>query len=216
MSFKYVICLDFEATCWEYGHGRCDSEIIEIAAILLNLESGETESQFHCFVRPTLRPKLSRYCINLTGIKQRQIESKHTFPVVLETFIAWLHSLEQKKSLRYTSLAGIRATDDGPNATFCSWSNNDLKTIFRRDCDRNGITCPSILKAWIDVQKRFEILHSNKRRGPWKFSDALQCANIRPVGRAHSGLSDARNLVTMVMYLIRRGLCFSTANDYYH
>lgn len=127
-----------------------------MAAILLNTETGVIESKFHCYVRPTIRSRLSRYCIDLTGIKQRLINTKNPFPVVYEQFIAWLQRLQRKKGIRYTSLAGIRATD-GPNTTFCSWSSYDLKYFLRRECNRNGIICPSFLKAWIDVQKRFEV-----------------------------------------------------------
>lgn len=129
---------------------------LEIAAIVLNVETGETEKKFHCYVRPTRCPILSEYCKQLTGIKQRMVDSKEPFPVIFNRFMEWLKSLETGEGLRFTSLAGIRATD-GPNTSFCSWGDNDLKFYFRKECERNNIVCPSYLKAWIDMSKRFKV-----------------------------------------------------------
>lgn len=219
-------------------------EILEIAAVLLNVETGVIECEFHCYVRPTRFPKLSDYCKQLTGITQSQVNSKQPFPAIYPRFISWLKYLEKKYGIRYTSLASIRASE-GPNTTFCSWSNSDLKGFFRKQCERNKIFCPSYLKAWIDMSRRFkvgqfqiwchfkrttsiellfllfcsflyQIKYSDGKGKRYKFSDALALANIQPVGRAHSALYDATNLASLVMHLIKIGLHFGIANDYYH
>lgn len=48
LGLKYLIVMDFEATCWEkpYGRGK-PQEIIEFPACLLNLTTGEIEKVFH-------------------------------------------------------------------------------------------------------------------------------------------------------------------------
>lgn len=61
-----------------------------------------------------------------------------------------------------------------------------------------------------------KIKYSAGPRKPRKFSEALERANIRPVGRPHSGLMDATNLATLVMHLIGKGLLFGIASEYYH
>lgn len=51
--------------------------------------------------------------------------------------------------------------------------------------------------------------------GEWRFSIALRMANIRTVGNAHSGISDAINLAKLSMHLINRGVRCSEINNYY-
>lgn len=48
LGLKYLIVMDFEATCWEkpYGRGK-PQEIIEFPACLLNLTTGEIEKVCH-------------------------------------------------------------------------------------------------------------------------------------------------------------------------
>lgn len=128
----------------------------ELAAVLLNTETGLTEDRFHHYVRPTLFPELSSYCVNLTGITQNLVDQQETFPVIYRKFINWLEKLQYEKGLRYTTFAERRISD-GLNATFCSWSNWDLRFFFRIECERNNLGCPSYLKTWIDVRKMFDV-----------------------------------------------------------
>lgn len=137
----------------------CVSQLIcvtELAAVLLNLDTGIIEDQFHYYVRPTQNSILSSYCVNLTGIKQSLIRSQETFPVIYKKFIDWIQKLQEEKELNFTSLSGIRASD-GRNATFCSWSDWDLGFYFRVECERLRIFCPGMLKAWIDVVNMFNV-----------------------------------------------------------
>ncbi|CEH19496.1 Predicted exonuclease [Ceraceosorus bombacis] len=50
---------------------------------------------FHTFVRPTWRPRLTRFCRELTGIDQSTIDAAPTFPAALDALRAFLsrHSL---------------------------------------------------------------------------------------------------------------------------
>lgn len=122
----------------------------------MNVNSGAIEDRFHYFVRPTLNPVLSSYCINLTGITQALINRQEEFPVIYNKFINWLRKLQSEMGLEFTSNEKTR-TSDGPNATFCSWTNWDLNYYFRIDCERNGISCPKNLMAWIDISELFEV-----------------------------------------------------------
>lgn len=124
--------------------------------MLLNLQNGAIESQFHRYVRPTLNPILSDYCINLTGISQVLINRQSTFPLVYQAFIDWLDQIAQAKQLRYAT-PNFRIVNYMCNTTFCSWTNWDLGRFFRMDCERNSLQWPAELRAWIDARKIFEV-----------------------------------------------------------
>lgn len=128
----------------------------EFAAVLLNISNGALVDCFHHFVRPTRYPILSPYCINLTGITQAHIDLHEPFLNIYNKFLNWLRKLQLEMGLRFTSNDEINASD-GPNATFCSWSNWDLEFFFPIECARYHITCPIKLKAWIDVSVLFEV-----------------------------------------------------------
>lgn len=128
----------------------------EFGAVVLNLQSGQIVSDFHEYVRPTQRPILSEYCINLTGITQSLINAKPNFPIVYQKFVAWL---EQIRNVYHLKLAAPneRSIQYGINTAFCSWTNWDLGRYLRSDCKRHGIQPKSYLKAWIDARKVFEV-----------------------------------------------------------
>lgn len=128
----------------------------EIGALLLNLKSGAIESQFHRYVRPTMNPTLSGYCIDLTGISQTLIDRQSKFPLVYQAFIEWLNQIAKEKQLCYATPSN-RYANFQCNTTFCSWTNWDLGFYFRLDCTRNGVLWPSILRAWIDAKKIFKV-----------------------------------------------------------
>lgn len=129
---------------------------LEIGAVLLNLRSGIVESEYHAYVKPTQRPILSDYCINLTGITQKFIDNQTTFLVARQQFINWLDQISKVKGLRFTK-PNIRSTQYNCNTTFCSWTNWDLGHYFRLDCQRNALEWPAYLRAWIDARKTFEV-----------------------------------------------------------
>lgn len=67
-SLRYLLILDFEATCGDAVDGR--NEIIEFPTLVYNLEEDKVQSTFHEYVRPVIHPKLTPFCIDLTGITQ--------------------------------------------------------------------------------------------------------------------------------------------------
>merc|ERR1712212_1436792 len=65
-------------------------EIIEFPAVLVEVETGKTIAKFHSYGRPRINPLLSRFCVELTGITQQQVESAPYFPAVFNNFTDWL------------------------------------------------------------------------------------------------------------------------------
>lgn len=129
---------------------------IEFGAVLLNLHSGNIESEFHEYVRPVGRPILSEYCINLTGITQQLIDSQPSFPIVYQRFVSWLEKIRVNYQLKFAE-PNYRYANNGINTTFCCWTNWDLSTYLRMDCTRHGIIRKPHLKAWIDARKIFGV-----------------------------------------------------------
>lgn len=129
----------------------------EIGAVLLNVNTGDVEDQFHHYVRPTKFPKLSRFCIDLTGITQTMVDNGEPFPSVFPKFQNWIEKVQSEKNLRFTTPTERRATPDGPNVSFCSWSNFDLEFFFKLECQRANINIPPHFKAWIDARKLYDV-----------------------------------------------------------
>lgn len=124
--------------------------------MLLNLKSGEIESEFHEFVRPTHHPILSDFCLNLTGVTQTVIDCQQPFPTVFNRFVSWLDEIRRENDVHLTT-PNQKSVRSGANATFCTWTDWDLLDFFPSDCKRNGIKCPDSLKAWIDARKKFDV-----------------------------------------------------------
>ena len=69
-KLRYLLVLDFEATCGESGFPRHEMEIIEFPTIVYDLEEKKEVGRFHEYVRPVVRPQLTEFCTELTGIAQ--------------------------------------------------------------------------------------------------------------------------------------------------
>lgn len=132
------------------------SFLTEFPAVLLNIVTGQIEDEFHQFVRPTKRPKLSDYCRQLTGISQKRIGLAKKFPVVFREFSLWLDEIVARKQLVfYTKDNSKRAV--GQNAICCSWSSWDLRHYFQLETRNHGIRWPTRMKVWIDFQIEFQV-----------------------------------------------------------
>lgn len=66
-SLKYLLVLDFEATC---GDAVSCNEIIEFPTLVYDLKEEKVQATFHEYVRPVIHPTLTEFCTNLTGISQ--------------------------------------------------------------------------------------------------------------------------------------------------
>lgn len=68
-NYKYLLIIDFEATCWDpsvAGNKKIKQEIIEFPACLLNLHSGIIEDEFRSYCKPVEQPILSgNFCEQL-------------------------------------------------------------------------------------------------------------------------------------------------------
>jgi len=67
--YRYLIVLDFEATCDDVEQLQ-DQEIIEFPSVLVDTSTGTVVDEFQTYVRPIKNPKLRPFCTKLTGITQ--------------------------------------------------------------------------------------------------------------------------------------------------
>ena len=65
-TFEQLLVLDLEATCIK-DMTIVPQEIIEICCQMIDVKSGKAVDTFHSIVRPEFKPKLSPFCIKLTG-----------------------------------------------------------------------------------------------------------------------------------------------------
>ena len=167
-----MIILDLEATCWEHDLLNHEQEIIEIAGLKLN-NYGDEISRFHSMVKPQLHPYLSRYCTELTGIEQSELDHAPYFPEVWEQFITW---------------AG-----DESNLTILAWGDGDLR-LFENSWDIHNMDEAFIgryidFKSWYCESKQF-----GKKIGLLK---ALRKERIEFEGDHHRAMPDAENLLKL-------------------
>lgn len=93
--FDYYLVLDFEATCDE-GRKFGPPEIIEFPTVAIpgNIASREGNvapiPEFHYYIRPTVNPKLTNFCMELTGIQQEWVDRGITLKEALDLHRKWM------------------------------------------------------------------------------------------------------------------------------
>lgn len=108
---KYVI-MDMEWTCWGSSDKRPHNllrEIISIGALKVD-EDFNTIDTFYSTVKPTVNSTLSSYCINLTGLAQKEIDNSKGFAEVFSLLEGWINKNPEFENI-------------------CFWGNKDEKVI---------------------------------------------------------------------------------------
>ena len=149
-------------------------ETIAIGAVALASETGPAEDEFAALVRPINEPRLSAFCMGLTGIRQREIDAADDFAQVFPRFLRWIGRRPYR---------------------LCSWSQFDLLQ-FRADCARHGLPTPREFARHIDLERAFASLKGARPSG---VKAAMKACGLKPSGRAHRALDDARNIARLAM-----------------
>lgn len=179
--------LDLEMNTWKNVSGDLSSEIIEIGAVLMD-EKLRIIDTFSELVRPTLRKKLSPYCLRLTGIDKKKLYSALSLDQVIVNFDNWIDDYNEIK-------------------TVFSWNESDYRQVLR-ECAAKEINTGliSILEErYLDFQKIFG------KEFDWPtcgLNDAMKVFSIKQSGRAHRALNDAMDLARLYKKMVR------TSKDY--
>lgn len=168
---RVLLIVDLEATCWERSTHRAeDMETIEIGALIVDPRAPQTPArEFERLVRPTLRPQLSAFCTQLTGIRQDEVDAAAGFGEVFARFLEWV--------------------GDPERVLFASWGRYDRRQL-QTDCARQGIEYPFgeqhlNLKHWCAARLGAR---------PGGLAQAVARCGFTFAGRHHRGLDDARNI----------------------
>ena len=172
---RYYLIVDLEATCSHDGSvPKHEMEIIEIGAVIQNARTFEIESEFQTFVRPVRHPRLTAFCIELTGIRQDMLADAPSFPEALESFKKWMFQFE--------------------DALFCSWGDYD-RNQFKQDCEYHKIGYP-FHSGHLNLKAEFgRSRNVQKKLG---VAQALRHLGMKFEGSHHRGLDDARNIARIV------------------
>ncbi|KAI8602208.1 ribonuclease H-like domain-containing protein [Dissophora ornata] len=191
--YDYYLCFDVEATC-ERGYSfEFPNEVIEFPVVLLDGSTLEVVDEFHSYVRPTYRPTLSDFCVELTGISQETIDAAPTFTEVLALFQDWL------------TKHGIILEEGSAYGPF------DIRDFISKQCIHSNIPRPSyFVQSYIDVRTMFR-----------DFFDLIQWQNLGGMlsfmsetfeGRQHSGICDAR-MVALIAKRLAEGFSLDNEDD---
>lgn len=208
-QFDYLMIIDFEATCWEnQAPPRWrESEIIEFPAVLLNLKTGKIEAEFQKYVMPIESPRLSEFCIQLTGITQDKVDNGIPLQTAIMIFQEWL-----RKEIKAHNLVLPKMSKDNKlgNCAFVTWSDWDLGCCLQKECRRKRIRKPPYFNQWIDLRLVFRQWYNYR---PLNFNDALAHVGLIFEGREHSGLDDSRNIARLAYKMVRDGATLAITKD---
>ncbi|KAJ6455799.1 ribonuclease H-like domain-containing protein, partial [Mycena sanguinolenta] len=213
------LVLDVEATC-ERGSGfDYANEIIEFPVCLMRWKDRdggkasqlEVIAEFHSFVKPSWRPSLSKFCTELTGINQDQVDAAPDFPAVLRSFRAFLveHNLIERKN-------GKRRL----RFCWCSDGPFDVRDFVVKQCFISQIPFPDWMTGDVLDVRTMVMAHTAShttgtqpqhgrlhRIATLNIPGQLLALGLPPfIGRQHSGIDDARNLTRIMAHLAREGV----------
>lgn len=202
--YRYLLCVDLEATCNELPEGLTDEEVksypgavpvgemetIEVGAVVVDTWNDDVVvAEFCRFVKPILHPKLTPFCTELTTITQDQVDQAEGYEAVSGAMEAFLKPF----------LA------DG--VMWGSWGAYDLKQL-AQDAALHG--CKPMLG---------DLEHTNLKKWHWKalscramgLKNAVLDLGLLWTGQHHRAISDAQNLAGVFRKLRAEYLALTVA-----
>ena len=215
-EFDYLVVLDFEWTCDDTGTLAGGSEIIEFPSVLLRLKPGgitEFVSELQLYVRPERNPTLTRFCKDLTGITQAQVDNGlNGLETALGKYREWLVQQQLLPPIALSSPTEggeqNRAGPSWPRFALVTWSDADLGSQLYTECERKGLhhARPWWFRSWINLKPLYAQHYCREARGG--LQACVEATGQTFDGRAHSGLVDARNTAKIVENMREQGFKF--------
>lgn len=165
-----IIFFDFEMNCLSNFE---DVEIISIGAVKTTL-NGKVLSKFYRCIKPKKIIKLTEKCIEITSLRQEEIDTANNFEYVFKEFEAWCGN---------------------DNKLFLYWGGNDI-AVLKNDNDRsteNIEIVNNIINNNIDYQEVLckDILNLTDSLS---LKNAILKYNLLFEGSQHNALDDSYNL----------------------
>lgn len=173
---KTLVIFDLEATCWE-DRKFSTSEIIEIGAVRIERNTGTLLDKFDIFVKPRLNPTLSQYCMDLTSIRQQDVDLGYDFVPAMFQFNTWLNEYNDEyiMSWGYYDKNQILREGDGKNDTSSSFLELEDKLVYKH----------------LNMKNQFAHMYNVKRCG---LAKALNILKLHFEGTPHRGIDDCENM----------------------
>eukprot|EP00850_Spirogloea_muscicola_P019429 SM000190S04865 [mRNA] locus=s190:239755:241585:+ [translate_table: standard] len=194
-QFDYLVVVDFESTC-NNRPGLRPTEIIEFPSVLVDLAALRVVDTWRAYVRPVMHPRLTSFCMNLTGVQQHQVDAGVRLEQALRLHDKWLAS---------------RGVLGRPFAV-ATWSDWDCKVMLEAECAWKGIRKPAYFERWINLREPFQKVFGARTRGNLQACMAL--AGLTWRGRPHCGLDDAANTARLALSLIHRGAVLAITGSF--
>eukprot|EP01084_Bolivina_argentea_P031456 58220_1 len=201
--FRYLVVLDFEATCAR-NYKIWPQEIIEWPAIIIDTKTNKTLSTktFHYYIKPTVKPKLTKFCTELTGITQELMDTvgcKNSIQSVIDEWNVWCFENNLLPNANYD-----------PNACVVTVGDADLKPMWSEQKQVSKCSNPALFHSWINVKVIFSDTFQIKAGG---MMSMMEYMNIKHEGHHHSGIDDVRNTCKIVQKLLHNGVQFDYTTE---
>lgn len=175
-----IILFNLESTCWPPSEKEGISEIIRIDALKLNSNNTVTDS-YGIFIKPIINPILSKFCKNLTGITQKDLNNSTTFLSAIDQFNLWIGNDTER---------------------IVTWGTYDKHQIHRESFLKkyNGDLIDKLSSSHKSMKDSFKNVFNLKNNV--KFSDALKMCNI-PLNGQKNKIRSQNNVEKLLeLYLL--------------
>lgn len=182
----YICILDLEATCWVDKRNDKIREIIEFPSVLYKVDQKcnmTLIAEFQKYVKPTLNPVLSDFCIELTKITQDTVNNADVFEIVYKQHYEWIKQY-------------VLANEKLIFITCGKW---DLATMLPTEVKRNGLELYDCYTKFVDLKDEFSKKFGVSCSG---MINMLTKLKIEQGGQHHSGINDCKNLAKVVIKMI--------------
>ena len=155
------------------------SEIVEIGACKVDLDSRQIIDHFQIYISPR-KGYIAKSTRNFINMSKKDMESAVPFREGIRQFVEWL----------------------GDDYYLCSWGKDDRIHLID-ECIRKKVGL-SWLRNYNDIQQQIGALLREDNRNQLGLQNALELANIEPTGLAHRGIDDAINTARLMILLLDR------------
>lgn len=142
-------------------------------------------------MKPWRRPKLTRFCTDLTGIQQKNVDAAPNLPEVIKMIEVWLDKTFDKDTK-------FMFATDGP------WDFKNF--LYKQSVVRDHVSVPTIFYEYIDIRTTFS--RKCNHGHPIKLNAMLSRMGMRFEGRPHCGFDDTINIARLAISMMKKGVLF--------
>ncbi|KAF9976988.1 hypothetical protein BGZ65_007596 [Modicella reniformis] len=196
-EYDYYIVLDFEATCddnkpvAELLVTGATSEIIEFAWLCIAKNNFTVLHEEQRYVKSVSTP-VTPFCQSLTKITPEKLENAGTLVEAIESLDNYITT---------------EILDRGKSFCFVTHGAWDLRIQLPREAKDKNISLPTYLKEPILFDLKEEATkwvahHSEVILKSFSLEKMCEAFNVSQVGQLHSGVDDAKTIVSIMKYLV--------------